>query len=57
MNDQSGTANGAAESGYVRATGGFPTLVLIDKSFKVQYLQAGLDMGAMTGRIKELLAQ
>jgi len=57
MNDASGTANGVAENAYVRVTGGFPTLVLIDKSFKVQYIQGGLDMAEVIGRINGLLGQ
>lgn len=56
MNDASGTSNGVAESAYVSVTGGFPTLVIIDKSFNVQYLEAGLDLGAVTAKIQSLLA-
>jgi thiol-disulfide isomerase/thioredoxin len=57
MNDPSGTSGGVAERAYVSVTGGFPTLVLIDKNFKVQYLQAGLDLAAVTAKIKALLAE
>jgi thiol-disulfide isomerase/thioredoxin len=57
MNDASGTSNGVAESAYVSASGGFPTLVLIDKSFNVQYLAGGLDLPAVTAKIQALLAQ
>jgi thiol-disulfide isomerase/thioredoxin len=57
MNDQSGTSGGAAERAYVGATGGFPTLALIDRNFNVQYLQGGLDQAAVTARIQTLLAR
>jgi len=57
MNDASGTWNGVAESVYVQATGGFPTLVLIDKAFNVQYLRGGLVMPEVTAMIEKLLAQ
>ena len=56
MNDQSGTSSGAAESAYVSVTGGFPTLVIIDRNFKVQYIQGGLDQAAVTAKIQALLA-
>ena len=56
MNDASGTADGAAETAYVSVTGGFPTLVLIDREFKVQYIEGGLDLEAVSARIKALLA-
>jgi thiol-disulfide isomerase/thioredoxin len=55
MNDQSGTSGGVAESAYVGVTGGFPTLVIIDRNFKVQYLQGGLDQAAVTAKIQALL--
>jgi len=57
MNDPSGTSGGVAERAYVSVTGGFPTLVVIDKAFKVQYLQGGLDLAAVTGKIQALLAE
>jgi len=57
MNDASGTSGGAAEQAYVSVTGGFPTLVLIDKTFKVQYLQGGLDLNAVIAKIQALLAE
>jgi thiol-disulfide isomerase/thioredoxin len=57
MNDTSGTWNGVAESVYVQATGGFPTLVLIDKAFNVQYIRGGLVMPEVTAMIDKLLAQ
>jgi thiol-disulfide isomerase/thioredoxin len=57
MNDTSGTSGGVAERAYVGVTGGFPTLVVIDKNFKVQYLQGGLDLAALTAKIKALLAE
>lgn len=55
MNDPSGTANGTAEKAYVSVTGGFPTLVLIDQAFNVQYLQGGLNLAAVTAKINALL--
>jgi peroxiredoxin len=55
MNDTSGTGNGDAEKAYVSVTGGFPTLVVIDQAFNVQYLQAGLDLAAVTARIQALV--
>ena len=55
MNDASGTHDGVAESVYARATGGFPTLVLIDRDFNVQYLEGGLDLPGVTARIEALL--
>ena len=57
MNDTSGTGGGVAETSYVQVTGGFPTLVLIDKQFNVQYLNGGLDPAAVTAKIQALLAQ
>ena len=57
MNDASGTGNGVAESVYVQVTGGFPTLVIIDKEFKVQFIEGGLDLPAVTAKIQALLAQ
>jgi thiol-disulfide isomerase/thioredoxin len=55
FNDASG-ANGVAEQAYVAVTGGFPTLVLIDKEFNVQYIQGGLDLPSLTAKIQALLA-
>ena len=57
MNDASGTHGGAAETAYVAVTGGFPTLVLIDRDFNVQYLQGGLDLPGVTAQIEALLAR
>ena len=57
MNDASGTYDGVAEKVYARVVGGFPTLVLIDREFKVQYMQGGLDLPAVTAKIEALLAQ
>ena len=57
MNDASGTHDGVAERVYVQVTGGFPTLVIIDKEFNVQFIQGGLDLAAVTAKIEALLAQ
>jgi len=56
MNDASGVADGVAETAYVGVTDAFPTLVLIDRDFKVRYIQGGLDLDEVTARIKALLA-
>jgi thiol-disulfide isomerase/thioredoxin len=53
MNDTSGQA----ETAYVGVTGAYPTMVLIDKGFNVQYIEGGLDLPAVTAKIKALLAQ
>ncbi|MGA2081971.1 MAG: TlpA disulfide reductase family protein [Holophaga sp.] len=57
MNDASGTSGGAAEQAYVSVTGSFPTIVLIDKTFKVQYIQGGFDLNAVIAKIQALLAE
>jgi peroxiredoxin len=57
MNDASGTRSGAAEQAYVSAAGGFPTLAVIDKDFKVRSLDRGPDLATVTDRIEGLLAQ
>ncbi|MGA2080073.1 MAG: TlpA disulfide reductase family protein [Holophaga sp.] len=57
MNDPSGTRDGVAEQAYAGATGGFPTLALIDKGFKVQSLESGFDLATVAPRIEGLLAQ
>jgi len=59
MSDGSGASNGVAEKVYVSnpASGGFPTLVLIDKAFKVQYLMGGYDDNAIKAKLTALLAQ
>ena len=57
QNDASGGANGVAEKVYVAATGGFPTLAIIDKGFKVQYLEGGYDANAVQAKVAALLAQ
>jgi hypothetical protein len=36
---------------------GFPTLVLIDKGFNVQYLKGGLTVSEVQAEIEKLLAQ
>jgi peroxiredoxin len=58
QNDHSGAANGTAEKVYVAdpASRGFPTFVIIDKAFKVQYLQGGLDAAAVRSKLDALLA-
>jgi len=56
MNDASGSRNGAAERAYSDVMGGFPTLVLIDQAFRVQYLERGLDLTALASGIERLLA-
>jgi peroxiredoxin len=59
QSDRSGTANGVAEKTYVGnpASMGFPTLVLIDKGFNVQYLKGGLTVSEVQAEIEKLLAQ
>ena len=55
LNDASGVADGVAETAYAGVTGAFPTLVLIDRDFNVQYLEGGLDLPGVTARIEALL--
>jgi thiol-disulfide isomerase/thioredoxin len=59
QSDRSGTADGVAEKTYVGnpASMGFPTLVLIDKNFNVQYLKGGLTVSEVQAEIEKLLAQ
>ena len=59
QSDSSGASNGVAEKVYVSqpASQGFPTLVIIDKAFKVQYLMGGYDDAAIQAKVAALLAQ
>lgn len=50
-------SSGKVEQAYVSKTGGFPTVVVIDKSFKVRYLQAGHDEAAVEAMVQKLLAE
>jgi thiol-disulfide isomerase/thioredoxin len=58
QSDGGGAATGVAERVYVSdpASQGFPTFVLIDRNFKVQYLRGGFDADALKAKIAELLA-
>lgn len=61
MNDTTSSApsTGVAEKVYVAnpAAQGFPTLVVIDKTFTIQYLQGGYDATGVTAKVTALLAQ
>lgn len=38
QNDAAGTSSGPAQKCYVAATGGFPTMVVLDKEFRIKYI-------------------
>lgn len=59
MNDTSAsTPNaGVAESTYVNVTNAFPTIVIIDKAFVIQYVQGGYSPAAVEAKLTTLLAQ
>ena len=59
QSDNSGAATGIGESVYVASPSalGFPTFVLIDKNFLVQYVQGGYSASQVQAKVVELLAQ
>lgn len=59
QNDGSGAAKGIAATCYAGnpVSGGFPTFVVIDKHFVVQYVAAGYDAPGIKAVLDKLLAQ
>jgi len=59
QSDASGAGSGVGERVYASqpASDGFPTLVIIDKHFKVQYLSGGYDAAAVGAKLDALLAK
>ncbi|MCE1230145.1 MAG: hypothetical protein LWX11_11750, partial [Firmicutes bacterium] len=59
MNDTTGATpgQGVAQTVYVRQTGGFPTFVVIDKDFSVQYIQGGFSQSRIEAKVEELLSK
>ena len=57
QSDAGGAGTGNGEKVYESKTGGFPTFVIIDKNFKVQYLQGGYDASSVTAKVAALLAE
>ena len=57
QSDTSGAGAGTAETVYVNnpASKGFPTFVIIDQGFAVQYLQGGFDPAAIKAKLDTLL--
>jgi uncharacterized repeat protein (TIGR02543 family) len=57
QSDAGGAYTGVGERIYVAKGGGFPTFVIIDKNFKVQYLHGGYDAAGVKAEVVALLAE